>query len=47
MRVKTEWGTQILPAIILIIIALPSLQILYIIDEINNPVLTVKTIGHQ
>jgi cytochrome c oxidase subunit 2 len=47
MRVKTEWGTQILPAIILIIIALPSLRILYIIDEINNPVLTVKTIGHQ
>jgi hypothetical protein len=37
----------ILPAIILIIIVLPSLWILYIIDKINNPVLTVKTIGHQ
>jgi cytochrome c oxidase subunit 2 len=44
-EVETIW--TILPAIILIIIALPSLQILYIIDEINNPVLTVKTIGHQ
>lgn len=43
--VETIW--TILPAIILIIIALPSLRILYIIDEINNPSLTVKTIGHQ
>lgn len=44
-EVETIW--TILPAIILIIIALPSLRILYIIDEINNPSLTVKTIGHQ
>lgn len=44
-EVETIW--TILPAIILITIALPSLRILYMIDEINNPVLTVKTIGHQ
>lgn len=44
-EVETIW--TILPAIILILIALPSLRILYIIDEINNPSLTVKTIGHQ
>nr|WMQ52324.1 cytochrome c oxidase subunit II [Ceutorhynchus albosuturalis] len=37
----------ILPAIILIIIALPSLRLLYILDEIYNPELTVKAIGHQ
>nr|WNH19660.1 cytochrome c oxidase subunit II [Derichthys serpentinus] len=37
----------ILPAIILILIALPSLRILYLTDEINDPHLTVKTIGHQ
>lgn len=42
---ETIW--TILPAIILILIALPSLRIFYIIDEINNPSLTVKTIGHQ
>ena len=42
---ETVW--TILPAIILIIIALPSLRILYMIDEINNPSLTVKTMGHQ
>nr|ABV71224.1 cytochrome oxidase subunit II [Dicranomyia tahitiensis] len=37
----------ILPAITLIFIALPSLRILYLMDEINNPVITLKTIGHQ
>nr|YP_980207.1 cytochrome c oxidase subunit II [Heloderma suspectum]BAF44008.1 cytochrome oxidase subunit 2 [Heloderma suspectum] len=37
----------ILPAVILITIALPSLRILYLMDEINNPHLTIKTIGHQ
>nr|YP_009412489.1 cytochrome c oxidase subunit II [Triatoma infestans]ASK39793.1 cytochrome c oxidase subunit II [Triatoma infestans]QKY63764.1 cytochrome c oxidase subunit 2 [Triatoma infestans]UOF70712.1 cytochrome c oxidase subunit II [Triatoma infestans] len=37
----------ILPAIILVFIALPSLRILYLMDEINNPVLTIKSIGHQ
>lgn len=37
----------LLPAVILIFIALPSLKILYIIDEINNPLITIKAIGHQ
>nr|YP_009441892.1 cytochrome c oxidase subunit II [Trypophloeus asperatus]AOY40100.1 cytochrome c oxidase subunit 2 [Trypophloeus asperatus] len=37
----------ILPAIILIMIAMPSLRLLYILDEIYNPLLTIKTIGHQ
>nr|YP_009093653.1 cytochrome c oxidase subunit II [Metanephrops sibogae]CEG06190.1 cytochrome c oxidase subunit 2 [Metanephrops sibogae] len=37
----------ILPAIILVFIALPSLRLLYLLDEINNPNVTLKTIGHQ
>nr|YP_010981232.1 cytochrome c oxidase subunit II [Mylabris sibirica]WOE90362.1 cytochrome c oxidase subunit II [Mylabris sibirica] len=37
----------ILPAITLIFIALPSLRLIYILDETNNPLLTIKTIGHQ
>jgi len=37
----------VLPAVILILIALPSLRILYLIDEVNNPHLTVKAVGHQ
>nr|YP_010035837.1 cytochrome c oxidase subunit II [Acropteris iphiata]QQQ89072.1 cytochrome oxidase subunit II [Acropteris iphiata] len=37
----------ILPAITLIFIALPSLRLLYLLDEINKPLITLKTIGHQ
>nr|YP_010414751.1 cytochrome c oxidase subunit II [Hybos grossipes]URT60151.1 cytochrome c oxidase subunit 2 [Hybos grossipes] len=37
----------ILPAIILLFIALPSLRLLYLLDEINEPMITLKTIGHQ
>nr|AML25821.1 cytochrome c oxidase subunit II [Staphylinidae sp. BMNH 1274145] len=37
----------ILPAITLIFIALPSLRLLYLLDEVNNPSMTVKSIGHQ
>lgn len=37
----------VLPAVTLIFIALPSLRLLYLIDEINNPTITIKTIGHQ
>nr|QDI93325.1 cytochrome c oxidase subunit II [Roburocoris exiguus] len=37
----------ILPAVILMFIALPSLKILYLMDEINNPMMTIKAIGHQ
>nr|ADB12959.1 cytochrome oxidase subunit II [Otiorhynchus ovatus] len=37
----------ILPAATLILIALPSLRILYIMDEVNNPIISIKSIGHQ
>nr|AML26194.1 cytochrome c oxidase subunit II [Scolytinae sp. BMNH 1274291] len=37
----------ILPALILIIIALPSLRLLYILDENLNPMISIKAIGHQ
>nr|UJH93368.1 cytochrome c oxidase subunit II [Conogethes pinicolalis] len=37
----------ILPAITLIFIALPSLKLLYLLDELNNPLITLKSIGHQ
>nr|UGS80271.1 cytochrome c oxidase subunit II [Notolachesilla sp. GRA1sp1LA] len=37
----------IIPGIILIFIALPSLRILYLLDELISPALTIKTIGHQ
>nr|AYU71296.1 cytochrome c oxidase subunit 2 [Eucnemidae sp. 4 ACP-2013] len=37
----------ILPAMTLIFIALPSLYLLYLLDEMNNPIITIKSIGHQ
>nr|ADO22837.1 cytochrome c oxidase subunit II [Basileuterus bivittatus] len=37
----------ILPAMVLVTLALPSLRILYMMDEINEPDLTLKAIGHQ
>nr|YP_010610813.1 cytochrome c oxidase subunit II [Paratkina nigrifasciana]WAP91634.1 cytochrome c oxidase subunit II [Paratkina nigrifasciana] len=37
----------ILPAFMLIFIALPSLKILYLIEEINKPMISIKSIGHQ
>nr|YP_002213654.1 cytochrome c oxidase subunit II [Chelydra serpentina]ABB22860.1 cytochrome c oxidase subunit II [Chelydra serpentina]ABK81681.1 cytochrome oxidase subunit 2 [Chelydra serpentina] len=44
---EVEMIWTILPAIVLITIALPSLRVLYLMDEINNPHLTIKAIGHQ
>nr|QAY82018.1 cytochrome c oxidase subunit II [Omophoita sp. REN-2018] len=37
----------ILPTITLIFIAIPSLHLIYILDEINNPIITIKVMGHQ
>nr|UPX88605.1 cytochrome c oxidase subunit II [Pholidoptera griseoaptera] len=37
----------ILPALTLIFIALPSLRLLYLLDETMDPLITVKTVGHQ
>nr|ABY55938.1 cytochrome oxidase subunit II [Pterostichus mutus] len=37
----------ILPAITLVFIALPSLRLLYLLDEVSNPSITLKSIGHQ
>nr|YP_008379232.1 cytochrome c oxidase subunit II [Cacajao calvus]YP_010409443.1 cytochrome c oxidase subunit II [Cacajao hosomi]YP_010409482.1 cytochrome c oxidase subunit II [Cacajao melanocephalus]YP_010409495.1 cytochrome c oxidase subunit II [Cacajao ayresi]YP_010409508.1 cytochrome c oxidase subunit II [Cacajao calvus calvus]YP_010409521.1 cytochrome c oxidase subunit II [Cacajao calvus rubicundus]YP_010409534.1 cytochrome c oxidase subunit II [Cacajao calvus novaesi]URH14068.1 cytochrome c oxidase s len=44
---EIEMIWTILPAIILVMIALPSLRILYMTDEFNKPYLTLKAIGHQ
>nr|YP_009469667.1 cytochrome c oxidase subunit II [Dermestes maculatus]AVE15398.1 cytochrome c oxidase subunit II [Dermestes maculatus] len=37
----------ILPAVTLVFIALPSIRLLYLLDEIINPMISIKTIGHQ
>nr|YP_009316517.1 cytochrome c oxidase subunit 2 [Kappaphycus alvarezii]AOV83600.1 cytochrome c oxidase subunit 2 [Kappaphycus alvarezii] len=35
------------PAVILLIIAVPSFSLLYAMDEIISPAITIKTLGHQ
>nr|UDU84710.1 cytochrome c oxidase subunit II [Pyrgopsella youngi] len=37
----------VIPAFLLIFIALPSLHLLYLLDEYDNPSLTIKSMGHQ
>nr|QGK86781.1 cytochrome c oxidase subunit II [Siobla xizangensis] len=35
------------PTLLLIFIALPSIHLLYLTDEMNSPLITVKAMGHQ
>lgn len=42
---ETIW--TLIPSVILIFIAIPSLLVLFALDEIGRPVLTAKAIGHQ
>jgi len=44
-QIETVW--TILPAIILLFLALPSLRLLYLTDEVSQPAITLKAIGHQ
>jgi len=44
-ELETIW--TILPAVILVFLAIPSLRLLYLIDEAIDPQMTLKTIGHQ
>nr|YP_010882208.1 cytochrome c oxidase subunit II [Stheneboea repudiosa]WID87122.1 cytochrome c oxidase subunit II [Stheneboea repudiosa] len=37
----------VIPALTLFFIATPSLRLLYLMDEINSPSMTIKTTGHQ
>nr|WIL10141.1 cytochrome c oxidase subunit 2 [Actornithophilus hoplopteri] len=44
-EVEILW--TLFPGVVLLFIALPSLKILYLSDEVVKPELTIKTIGHQ
>nr|YP_009987507.1 cytochrome c oxidase subunit II [Bambusiphaga taibaishana]QBZ37967.1 cytochrome c oxidase subunit II [Bambusiphaga taibaishana] len=43
--IETYW--TIIPTIILFMIAIPSLKILYSMEELINPSVSIKSIGHQ
>nr|BAM75111.1 cytochrome c oxidase subunit II [Bolinichthys pyrsobolus] len=44
-EIEVVW--TFVPGMVLVLIALPSLRILYLMDEISDPHLTIKAIGHQ
>lgn len=43
--IEIVWTT--IPAIILVCIAFPSLRLLYLMDEVMEPAITIKVVGHQ
>lgn len=44
-EIETIW--TLLPAILLIFIALPSLKTLYLMEDSKTPIITIKITGHQ
>lgn len=42
---ETIW--TIAPFVVLLFIALPSLRLLYLMDELHDPVFSIKIVGHQ
>jgi len=44
-EIEVVW--TVLPGFVLIFLALPSLRLLYLLDEINSASLTLKVVGHQ
>ena len=42
-----EFAWTFLPCLVLVAIALPSLRLLYMIDEVGGPTLRLKAVGHQ
>lgn len=46
-RQTLEGVWTVLPAVVLLSVAFPSLHLLYLLDEVNTPDLTLKVVGHQ
>ena len=47
MATLIELIWTITPALILIAIAFPSFRLLYLLDEVISPTITIKVVGHQ
>nr|YP_010278731.1 cytochrome c oxidase subunit II [Apachyus feae]UKE80563.1 cytochrome c oxidase subunit II [Apachyus feae] len=43
--IEVVW--TMIPAMILLFVAFPSLRLLYLLDEVSGPSLTLKVVGHQ
>lgn len=44
---SVEFAWTALPCLVLVAIALPSLRLLYLIDDAGVPCMTIKSVGHQ
>nr|UXW64305.1 cytochrome c oxidase subunit II [Leptocimbex sp.] len=44
-NIEIVW--TLMPMLMLIFIAMPSIHLLYLMDELTSPILTIKSIGHQ
>lgn len=44
-EIEVIW--TVFPAIVLVFIAFPSLRLLYLLDEVSGPEVTLKVLGHQ
>jgi cytochrome c oxidase subunit 2 len=44
---ELELFWTVMPSVILLFIALPSIKILYFMEESSNPSVTIKSVGHQ
>lgn len=44
-EIEVIW--TVFPAVVLVFIAFPSLRLLYLLDEVRAPGLTLKVLGHQ
>lgn len=42
-----EFIWTVLPAVTMVFIGAPSLRLLYLLDEVNTPTITLKVVGHQ
>nr|YP_009373457.1 cytochrome c oxidase subunit II [Cumberlandia monodonta]AQT38554.1 cytochrome c oxidase subunit 2 [Cumberlandia monodonta]WGM81268.1 cytochrome c oxidase subunit II [Cumberlandia monodonta] len=42
-----EGAWTVIPGLLLLILAVPSVRLLYLLDEVGGPVVSMKAIGHQ
>lgn len=43
--IETIWS--IIPALLLVILVLPSMSVLYMMEDVKSPVVTFKVVAHQ
>lgn len=43
--IETIWS--MVPAFLLIVLVLPSMKVLYMVEDVKTPVMTLKVVAHQ